>query len=126
MAFKLFFFSLLLLLAEGPVRHTCTVRFCPVRSNQMALLCDCCDLWTHARCCNVSSKAYQEFVLSQSFHWMCPRCLLSQLPFHDCSILLSCFDGAGVSPMVLIPETVRMAVSSMAHCLTAWVRVILG
>ncbi len=86
----------------------------------MDLLCDCCDLWTHA---NVSSIEYKEFVLSQSFHWMCPRCLLSQLPFHDCSILSSCFDGASVSPEV---QDGSVSDSGNSEVWTTWVRVIPG
>ncbi len=57
-----------------------------VRCACLALLCDCCGQWTHARCC-VTKEQYQELMELENLDWWCTRCLSSQLPYHDCSVL---------------------------------------
>ena len=88
------FLSLLLLLSgdiqinPGPIKHPCSLCERSVKSNQRAILCDGCGYWTHCRCSGVSKFEYLVYQQSTApFNWYCPRCLASELPFHDCSHL---------------------------------------
>ena len=65
----------------GPIRHPCTICSKCVRSNQRAVLCCKCDLWTHAKCCGVSISEYQSLSDREDDSWMCPGCLMAELPF---------------------------------------------
>lgn len=64
----------------GPIQYPCTVCSRCVRSNQRALQCDCCQLWTHAACADVGRSAYTDMQLKQNFNWQCPSCLFAALP----------------------------------------------
>ena len=64
----------------GPIRHPCTVCSGSVRSNQCALQCDNCNVWSHARCVGVNDSFYRELQLQGDFCWQCPSCLFSVLP----------------------------------------------
>lgn len=71
----------------GPTKYPCTSCCKPVKSNQKGILCDRCDMWTHARCCYVDDDEYQRIsALEDSCKWFCPTCTLSELPYADCSI----------------------------------------
>ena len=59
----------------------------PVRSNQKALSCDSCTLWTHCKCASISNNTYNQYQKRDTLFWMCPRCLASSLPFNDCSAI---------------------------------------
>ena len=86
--------SWLLLLAgdietnPGPVRYPCTMCAKPVRVNQRGVMCDTCNLWTHASCYGISRDEYDIMSLQgDSCAWMCPKCALSTLPFANTSTL---------------------------------------
>ena len=78
--------NLLLLLCSdvlsnpGPVRYPCTVCNKSVCSNQRALQCDECQLWSHAGCVHVSSSLYSVLQAKIQFSWQCPSCLFAALP----------------------------------------------
>ena len=74
----------------GPgIRYPCGICYQSVRRNQKALLCDLCDFWIHCKCSGVSNQMYASYQRVDCFSWRCPRCLLSILPFHNCSFLNS-------------------------------------
>ena len=69
----------------GPIKYPCTVCSRSVRSNQMALQCDCCQLWTHAVCADVSRSKYADMqIFAGSPH---PVCLLLYLHL-ECVMIL--------------------------------------
>ena len=86
---RLLLTALLLLAGDvpGPVTCPCSVCWRPVKCNQRALQCDCCQLWVHCTCSGVSNQEYCYFQELEVFSWCCPRCLVEQLPFHDCSVM---------------------------------------
>ena len=67
----------------GPVAYPYTVCSNAVKKNQRAILCSTCDIWTHTRCCGVSTSKYQ--ILSDHVEnpWLCPGCLMAELPLLD-------------------------------------------
>ena len=67
----------------GPVRYPCTVCSKCVRSNQRALQCDMCQLWSHLTCVGVDRDFYAELQEKSEFSWQCPSCLFSVLPSND-------------------------------------------
>ena len=82
-------FCLWLLLLAGDIeinpgpsyRFPCTICKRPVMSSQRGVLCDCCDNWTHTKCCSISNLEYDELTaVGDSESWFCPTCLLSELP----------------------------------------------
>ncbi len=55
-------------------------------------------MWCHRDCSGVSKKEYSVLQTKTSFDWSCRTCLLSGMPFADCSTLASscemiAFDG---------------------------------
>ena len=75
-------------LNPGPIIYPCSICGVPVKSNQKAILCDGCDLWTHIRCGGVSEDKYSDYQDGEDTgSWVCPRCLAESLPFHDCSVI---------------------------------------
>ena len=65
----------------GPIRHPCTICSKCVRNNQRAILCSKCGMWTHAKCCGVSIPEYQKLSDREDDSWLCPGCLMAELPF---------------------------------------------
>lgn len=78
--FLLLFISGDIELNPGPVKHPCSVCLKPVAKNHRALDCDSCKLWSHIKCSNISVSNYNHLKTLSSFHFMCPRCLMQQLP----------------------------------------------
>ena len=60
----------------------------PVKSNQQGVFCECCQLWYHCKCLDISGREYSYLQASNS-GWCCPYCFHSALPFADCSRLSS-------------------------------------
>ena len=86
----------------GPTRCPCSVCEKPVRSNQKALSCDSCTLWTHCKCAIISNDTYKQHQKNDTLFWMCPRCLALSLPFNNCSAItidmnLSCTQNSSLS-----------------------------
>ena len=79
-------------LNPGPVKHPCALCSLAVKSNQRALLCDNCELWSHCACCGITKAQYCLYQQQEEFSWLCPHCLTASLPFHDCSVLSSMED----------------------------------
>ena len=71
----------------GPIKYPCSVCEKSVKSNQQALSCDSCDRWTHCKCSGVTTVRYYDYQLQDYFQWVCPRCLLNELPYKDCSVI---------------------------------------
>ena len=65
----------------GPIRHPCTICSKCVRNNQWATLCSKCGMWTHAKYCGVSISEYQNLSDCEDDLWLCPGCLIAELPF---------------------------------------------
>lgn len=76
----------------GPVRYPCSICCKAVRSNQEAINCDGCHMWSHCKCNSVDSGTYQILMNSGVFDWHCLKCLLSELPFRMSELPL--VDGA--------------------------------
>ena len=72
----------------GPVyRFPCTVCETPVRKNQRGVDCDSCRRWTHAACCGMSATEYHQLCTQgESFPWVCPPCMMQEIPFMNCSL----------------------------------------
>ena len=49
------------------------------------IFCDCCDMWTHASCCDVDINEYERLGVSEG-EWFCPSCVAKELPFADVTI----------------------------------------
>ena len=75
----------------GPIRYPCVVCYKPVAVNHRALLCDGCNCWVHCRCggIHVSQSQYTVYQSLSAFSWLCPRCLVGECPFFNCSVLSS-------------------------------------
>lgn len=59
-----------------------------VHSNQRALQCDECQLWSHASCVHITDGLYRELQVQAQFSWHCPSCFFAALPtkeVSDCS-----------------------------------------
>jgi len=54
-----------------------------VASNHRAVNCDSCNLWAHIKCANVSPREYSHLSRLDKFDFVCPRCLMHELPTHD-------------------------------------------
>ncbi len=70
----------------GPIRYPCTVCSKSVKSNQRGILCDRCELWTHARCCQTDATEYERLGTNDGEDWLCPLCFAAELPFADVSL----------------------------------------
>ena len=69
-----------------PVRYPCSIGQISVRSNQRGICCDSCDScdrWSHAKCACVSSAEYDRLGEDSKAKWICPPCILSELPGSD-------------------------------------------
>ena len=75
----------------GPVKFPCTMCSKPVKRNQRGIMCDSCDFWTHASCCDIGPDEYQQLSTCETSGWICPACLSSELPFATCSSVLDSF-----------------------------------
>ena len=64
----------------GPIQHPCAVCCKCVRSNQRALQCDKCQLWSHIKCVGIVDSVYRELQAKDAFSWQCPLCLFAELP----------------------------------------------
>ncbi len=84
-------------LNPGPIKHPCSICLLSVRSNQRAVLCDGCHLWSHIKCSGVSLDDYDRLQVLSEFDWICPRCVAAQMPFADCSVLSSPTNRGSVS-----------------------------
>ena len=73
-------------LNPGPVRFPCTVCQKPVKCNQRGIQCSICDNWTHAKCGSVSIEEYVRLGEREDDPWVCPSCVISELPFADASL----------------------------------------
>jgi hypothetical protein len=51
----------------GPVKHPCTDCNKPVKSNQKAIQCNFCDLWTHLKCTKLTVSEYNLMSKSNDF-----------------------------------------------------------
>ena len=73
----------------GPIKFPCSICFKPVRSNQKAMLCDCCNLWCHCKCSSVSMSEYAAVFQSmgEAVSWICNGCYVRVMPFAECSTL---------------------------------------
>ena len=71
----------------GPIKFPCSICFKPVRSNQKAMLCDCCNLWCHCKCSSVSMSEYAVFQSMGEVSWICNGCYVRVMPFAECSTL---------------------------------------
>lgn len=54
----------------GPTKHPCTCCGKPCKSNQRALQCDECNLWSHAKCSYISNNEYSRLSLTDD-KWLC-------------------------------------------------------
>ena len=70
----------------GHVRYPCTMCKKAVKSNQRGILCDRCELWSHARCCAVDASQYERLGQNENEEWLCPSCISAELPFADVSL----------------------------------------
>ena len=53
-----------------------------VKINHKGLLCTQCRKWIHISCARITESLYND--PSELFiSWICPRCVLSQLPFYS-------------------------------------------
>ena len=86
------FISLILLTSgdiettPGPLRrwkYLCTICSAPVKSNQRGLSYDRCENWTHASSCGIEKEKYLNLVDAVDFNWICPSCLMRELPCAD-------------------------------------------
>ena len=69
-------------LNPGPLKYPCSVCHSSVKNNQRGIFCNKCELWAHAKCCDVSVEYYNKLSKDgDCFQWFCKRCLLLELPF---------------------------------------------
>ena len=61
------------ILVHAGVKHPRAVCKKPVKSNQKAIQCDYCDLWHHARCCEMNNLVY-DALANSSCMWICCDC----------------------------------------------------
>ena len=62
------------------VKYPCSICSKSVKKNQKALLCTGCSKCVHITCGQVLKQTYDsDTVLFEN--WLCPKCLLQQLPF---------------------------------------------
>ena len=62
------------------VKYPCSICSKSVKKNKKALLCTGCSKWVHITCGQVLKQTYDsDTVLFEN--WLCPKCLLQQLPF---------------------------------------------
>ena len=69
----------------GPIKHPCSICDKSVRSNQKAIQCDGCLLWSHCVCNDVDNTSYHYLTTLDSFDWYCTKCLFTFLPFNGVS-----------------------------------------
>ena len=62
----------------GPVKYPCTDCNKPVKSNQKAIQCDFCDLWTHLKCTKLTVSEYN--LMSKSNDYFYCDCCEDRLP----------------------------------------------
>ena len=58
----------------GPVTDACAVCTKGCRKNQMAIQCDSCDKWFHAKCISMKRTEYDK-LCEPSLAWECITCL---------------------------------------------------
>ena len=56
----------------GPVRFPCVECKRPVARNQRGIECDSCELWTHAKCIEMSISEHES--LTEDETWLCSKC----------------------------------------------------
>ncbi len=71
----------------GPIKSPCSICARPVKSNQKAIKCDGCNQWSHCSCNRVGVSMYRSIQVGEVSDWLCNRCLLGHLRFHECSFL---------------------------------------
>lgn len=77
----------------GPIKNPSSICSKVVRSNQRAILCDGCHMWSHHCTCNsVDTETYELLMYSEGFDWLCNKCCLSELPFANYDDPTSCED----------------------------------
>ena len=65
------------------IKYPCSICEKSVKTNQKAILCDTCNLWTHIKCDGISNNEYEELQNSENdFSW---QCLVCRIRF-SCSI----------------------------------------
>ncbi|KAK3087255.1 hypothetical protein FSP39_003689 [Pinctada imbricata] len=62
----------------GPFKYPCTICRKPSKSNQQALQCDFCDLWTHRKCAKLSVTEYEKLGSPDEMYY-CHLCI-NRLP----------------------------------------------
>lgn len=76
----------------GPIKFPCVECDRPVAKNQRGIMCDNCDMWSHAKCINMSNEDYDRLsstdVNAPEEHWFCSQCLptadaITSLPDDD-------------------------------------------
>lgn len=79
------------ILNPGPVKFPCGSCSKPVRSNQLAICCDGCDLWYHTKCLQMPLHIYHGLNNSHTT-WICCKC---GLPNFSSSLFNSFEDHSG-------------------------------
>ena len=63
------------------VDFPCSVCNKNVRSNARAILCECCNLWSHTKCNNIDSKDYKSYQIDENRSFHCKKCNEKIIPF---------------------------------------------
>ena len=95
-------------------RYPCSLCYQQVCQNQKVLLCDLCQQWTHCKCCSIDNHAYATYQKMMCFSWCCPCCLVSTMPFHDCSVLTS--EGTSTDSDASIEQLSNASCSWAVYC----------
>jgi hypothetical protein len=53
-----------------------------IRNNQNAILCAVCNMWSHAKCLDMSTSAFKYYLQNPKLNWECNWC---SLPFNELS-----------------------------------------
>ena len=59
-------------------KSLCRVCHKEVKDRDKGISCDKCDMWSHLKCSDVSSRLYKNLMYLNNFNWTCIKCRLSE------------------------------------------------
>ena len=63
------------------VEFPCSICHKNVSNNARAILCECCNLWSHAKCNKIDSKDYKNYQTDEKRSFFCMKCNEKIIPF---------------------------------------------
>ena len=98
------------------IQFPCSACGRPVKSNQTAIFCNICNLWSHCKCNGISNDVYLNFMCEPDYvSWACNSCINSTLPSDDVLLDDTCPCTPDITPINDRLTNIKLTLDQLNH-----------